>query len=173
MVTGRRTAHNTADNASLIVRPFIKPPSRKAVSSKLKANTAGVKVPLGHAGKKRVPRLMHRFTSCILAFRNLRGYGGEEKWKRAAQGPSGLQSRFWGVGVEAPSRSRSVSPFTIGKAIRVMETPTQITASKREASLNQVPPLTGYNLFLSDRALVEAVRREDAGWAEPRLMEVG
>ena len=38
---------------------------------------------------------------------------------------------------------------------------------------NQVPPLTGYNLFLSDRTLVDAVEREDAGWARERITELG
>ncbi len=54
-----------------------------------------------------------------------------------------------------------------------METPTQITATRREASLNQVAPLAGYNLFLSDRSLVEALRREGAGWAEAQLTDLG
>ena len=31
---------------------------------------------------------------------------------------------------------------------------------------NQPPPLEGYNLFLSDGALVEALRREGGGWAD-------
>src|ERR1700687_2992731 len=39
--------------------------------------------------------------------------------------------------------------------------------------LNQPPPLADYNLFLSDRALGEAVRREGAGWAVPALSELG
>lgn len=38
---------------------------------------------------------------------------------------------------------------------------------------NQVPPLTGYNLFLADRTLAEAVRREGAGWAEAKIAELG
>ena len=38
---------------------------------------------------------------------------------------------------------------------------------------NQAPPLTGYNLYLTDTTLAEAVRREGAGWAEPRLRELG
>src|SRR5204862_2741382 len=38
---------------------------------------------------------------------------------------------------------------------------------------NQVPPLTGYNLFLSDRTLVEAVEREGAGWAREQITELG
>lgn len=38
---------------------------------------------------------------------------------------------------------------------------------------NQVPPLTGYNLFLSDGALVQAVEREGAGWAREQITELG
>jgi putative acyl-CoA dehydrogenase len=38
---------------------------------------------------------------------------------------------------------------------------------------NQVPPLTGYNLFLSDRTLAQAVEREGAGWARDQITELG
>ena len=38
---------------------------------------------------------------------------------------------------------------------------------------NQVPPLTGYNLFLSDRTLVQAVEREGVGWAREQITELG
>ncbi|HXJ80207.1 MAG TPA: acyl-CoA dehydrogenase family protein [Candidatus Methylomirabilis sp.] len=38
---------------------------------------------------------------------------------------------------------------------------------------NQPPPLEGYNLFRSDRALVDALHREGAGWADERVTEVG
>ena len=38
---------------------------------------------------------------------------------------------------------------------------------------NQPPPLEGYNLFEQDRALVEAVEREGAGWALPDLTALG
>jgi putative acyl-CoA dehydrogenase len=38
--------------------------------------------------------------------------------------------------------------------------------------VNQVPPLTGYNLFLEDSTLVKAVERE-AAWVQPRLKELG
>jgi putative acyl-CoA dehydrogenase len=38
---------------------------------------------------------------------------------------------------------------------------------------NQPPPLEGYNLFEQDRALVEAVERESAGWALPDLTALG
>jgi putative acyl-CoA dehydrogenase len=39
--------------------------------------------------------------------------------------------------------------------------------------LNQPPPFTSRNLFEENVPLVEAVRREGAGWAEDRLREVG
>src|SRR3954468_15422587 len=39
--------------------------------------------------------------------------------------------------------------------------------------LNQPPPLSDYNLFASDRALTEAVRREGAGWAAQELDALG
>ncbi len=38
---------------------------------------------------------------------------------------------------------------------------------------NQPPPLTDYNLFTADAALVEAVRREGAEWDEARISAVG
>ena len=38
---------------------------------------------------------------------------------------------------------------------------------------NQPPPLVDYNVFTSDAALAEAVRREGAEWAEERIAAVG
>jgi putative acyl-CoA dehydrogenase len=38
---------------------------------------------------------------------------------------------------------------------------------------NQVPALVDYNLFASDRVLVEAVEREGAGWIGPRAVKLG
>jgi putative acyl-CoA dehydrogenase len=38
---------------------------------------------------------------------------------------------------------------------------------------NQPPPLVDYNLFEADLPLAEAVRREGADWAEPRISTVG
>src|SRR3954463_2780598 len=38
---------------------------------------------------------------------------------------------------------------------------------------NQPPPLKGYNLYLENRPLVEAARREGAEWAEDRLIALG
>lgn len=39
--------------------------------------------------------------------------------------------------------------------------------------LNQAPPLVDCNLFAADKALVEAVRREGAGWAEEQISAFG
>jgi putative acyl-CoA dehydrogenase len=41
------------------------------------------------------------------------------------------------------------------------------------AVTNQAPPLAGFNAFEADRALVEAVEREGAGWARDRLRAIG
>jgi putative acyl-CoA dehydrogenase len=38
---------------------------------------------------------------------------------------------------------------------------------------NQAPPLVDYNLFVTDRVLVEAVQKEDAEWAVPALTALG
>lgn len=38
---------------------------------------------------------------------------------------------------------------------------------------NQPPALQNYNLFLKDKALVESIKREGAGWAEEKLSEFG
>ena len=40
-------------------------------------------------------------------------------------------------------------------------------------ALNQVPPLTNYNLFLTDATLVKAVEREDAAWAREQISQLG
>jgi putative acyl-CoA dehydrogenase len=55
----------------------------------------------------------------------------------------------------------------------IMHLPAQTQETAVERSLNQVPPLMGYNLFLSDPTLAAAIRREGAGWAEPQLAELG
>jgi putative acyl-CoA dehydrogenase len=41
------------------------------------------------------------------------------------------------------------------------------------AVFNQPPPLEGHNIFSSDRALAEALRREGADWAEERVRAFG
>jgi len=51
-------------------------------------------------------------------------------------------------------------------------TPAQLPATLRQTS-NQVPQLSGYNLFLTDRTLVEAVNREGASWALEEISELG
>ena len=45
--------------------------------------------------------------------------------------------------------------------------------SRTDAVLNQVPPLTDYNLFLADPTLVKAVERVGAPWAQEQLTELG
>ena len=45
--------------------------------------------------------------------------------------------------------------------------------SLADQALNQAPPLTNYNLFLSDATLVKAVKREGAGWAREQISELG
>lgn len=53
-----------------------------------------------------------------------------------------------------------------------MTSSAQFAPPARENS-NQVPVLTGYNIFLSDRTLVEAVKREGAAWALEQVSELG
>ena len=48
-----------------------------------------------------------------------------------------------------------------------------ITDERTHEVLNQPPPLVDYDLFASDRALGEAVRREGAAWAESALTALG
>ncbi|MGZ3159660.1 MAG: DNA alkylation response protein, partial [Burkholderiaceae bacterium] len=38
---------------------------------------------------------------------------------------------------------------------------------------NQVPDLHDYNIFMTDMALVEGIRREHAGWHEANLTRFG
>src|SRR5215510_13962943 len=45
--------------------------------------------------------------------------------------------------------------------------------SPTEGAENQAPPLTGYNLFLSDPTLCQAIDREGAGWAREQITELG
>lgn len=53
-----------------------------------------------------------------------------------------------------------------------MTTPAQLASPSSELS-NQVAQLCGYNLFLSDRTLLEAVKREGASWALEQISELG
>jgi putative acyl-CoA dehydrogenase len=51
--------------------------------------------------------------------------------------------------------------------------PSRTRGSSTHEVLNQAPPLEGYNLYEQDQPLVEAVRREGAEWAEPRIRALG
>lgn len=53
-----------------------------------------------------------------------------------------------------------------------MTSSAQIAQPAAENS-NQVPALSGYNLFLTDQTLVEAVKREGATWALEQITELG
>jgi putative acyl-CoA dehydrogenase len=50
---------------------------------------------------------------------------------------------------------------------------TPVDTGTRGDALNQPPPLRDYNLFSSDRTLVEAVERGGAGWARESIAELG
>ena len=63
--------------------------------------------------------------------------------------------------------TRQASPQSISQS------PGSADAIGDQLAPNQVPPLTGYNLFLTDRTLVQAVEREDAGWAREQITELG
>jgi putative acyl-CoA dehydrogenase len=54
-----------------------------------------------------------------------------------------------------------------------MSTLERPTGVRTHDVVNQPPPLVDYNLFVADRVLREAVRREGADWAERRISEVG
>src|SRR6266704_2229863 len=50
---------------------------------------------------------------------------------------------------------------------------TEEAAGGTHSIKNQTPPLTGYNLFLSDATLAKAVQREGAGWAQEQISGLG
>ncbi len=54
-----------------------------------------------------------------------------------------------------------------------MNSPARIVGSATHEVFNQPSPLTGYNLFLTDKTLVNAIEREGAVWAGPQLAELG
>jgi putative acyl-CoA dehydrogenase len=54
-----------------------------------------------------------------------------------------------------------------------MSTPYAETLLDTHEVTNQPAPFAGFNAYDADRALVEGVRREGAGWAEPRLRALG
>ena len=59
------------------------------------------------------------------------------------------------------------------KQISSRAAPSSADVASGQPAQNQVPPLTAYNLFLSDRTLVAAVEREGAGWAREQITELG
>ena len=67
--------------------------------------------------------------------------------------------------------TRQVSPLPAAHTSEKSDPSTNLRED--QLAQNQVPPLTGYNLFLSDRTLVEAVEREGAGWAREQITELG
>jgi putative acyl-CoA dehydrogenase len=67
--------------------------------------------------------------------------------------------------LSAAAASRTIAPMAISER-------TTGTSATHEVT-NQPPPLEDYNVFESDRALVEGLRREGAGWAEQRTSEIG
>jgi putative acyl-CoA dehydrogenase len=54
-----------------------------------------------------------------------------------------------------------------------VKTDIEARAAGTHEVVNQPPPLVDYNLFSTDRVLAEALDREGAGWARPRLEEFG
>ncbi len=54
-----------------------------------------------------------------------------------------------------------------------MKTDLEVRAHATHEVLNQPPALVNYNLFATDRVLAEALDREGAQWARPRLEEFG
>jgi putative acyl-CoA dehydrogenase len=56
---------------------------------------------------------------------------------------------------------------------RVTTADREIVATTTRGAPNQPPPLVGYNLFLQNAPLVEALEREGAGWAAERATELG
>jgi putative acyl-CoA dehydrogenase len=54
-----------------------------------------------------------------------------------------------------------------------LKTTQDVAVTATHEVLNQPPPLIDYNLFTRDRALVEALDREGAGWAHARVEEFG
>ncbi|HKW74268.1 MAG TPA: isovaleryl-CoA dehydrogenase [Terriglobales bacterium] len=69
-------------------------------------------------------------------------------------------------------RTAPIVPLPRGADNYRVNTPVHAPEHRAEP-LNQPPPLTDYNLFLSDPALTEAVRRLAAGWAVERIAELG
>lgn len=54
-----------------------------------------------------------------------------------------------------------------------MNSPVSRAETSAQQPINQAPPLTDYNLFVSDPTLTDAVRRHGAEWASERIAELG
>ncbi len=54
-----------------------------------------------------------------------------------------------------------------------MNTPARTNGLETHEVFNQPPPLTNYNLFLTDATLVSAIKREGAVWVVPQISELG
>src|SRR6478672_3232868 len=63
--------------------------------------------------------------------------------------------------------TRQMSPQSISQSSE------PVVSTSNQLAPNQVPSLTGYNLFLSDPALVRSVEREGASWARAQITELG
>jgi len=63
--------------------------------------------------------------------------------------------------------TRQISPQSISQSSE------PVVSTSNQLAPNQVPSLTGYNLFLSDPALVRSVEREGASWARAQITELG
>src|SRR5207302_4666824 len=67
--------------------------------------------------------------------------------------------------------TRQVSPLPVAHTSKKPDPTSHLP--KDQLAQNQVPPLTNYNLFLTDGTLVKAVEREGAAWAKERISELG
>jgi len=54
-----------------------------------------------------------------------------------------------------------------------MKSAATLLSQPAQEVLNQAPALTGYNLFLSDKTLTQAITRAGADWANRQLSELG
>ncbi|HMC31149.1 MAG TPA: isovaleryl-CoA dehydrogenase [Candidatus Angelobacter sp.] len=61
----------------------------------------------------------------------------------------------------------------MASSTKQINSPQPTESTQTQAVQNQVPPLTGYNLFLTDHTLSQAIDREGAGWARTQLTELG
>jgi len=61
----------------------------------------------------------------------------------------------------------------MASSTKQIDAPPPGATAQNQLAQNQVPPLTGYNLFLADRTLTQAIDREGAVWAREQLTELG